>query len=102
MGVRLTWSTPAQQDLAELESYIGSDDPAAASAVVSQLLERVDRLREYPEMGPIIQEFRDRSVRHLVVGNYRILYRLSADRMELEVARIWHGARGKPEIHPTP
>jgi hypothetical protein len=33
-----------------------------------------------------------------VVNPYRIIYRLKKNENQIEILRVWHGARGEPHI----
>jgi len=50
-----------------------------------------DRLTSFPASGRVVREINDRDVREIIVGNYRLMYRISAD--EVEVWTVVHGAR---------
>ena len=38
------------------------------------------------------------NLREIVVKNYRVVYRVRHKDKLLEILRVWHGARGEPEI----
>ena len=43
-------------------------------------------------------EFGDALIREIIVGSYRVVYRLDNSQHLVEVIRSWHAARGTPEI----
>ncbi len=49
------------------------------------------RLEGNPRSGRVVPEVRDESVREVIHGNYRIVYRLRHD--VVEIATVFHGAR---------
>lgn len=59
---------------------------------------RADLLELHPEMGRIVPEYRDPKIRELIFRPYRIVYRLNDSRKVAEIARVWHAARGAPEL----
>jgi toxin ParE1/3/4 len=83
----------AQGDLAEIYDYISSDSPENAAAFVLTIEERVVSLVTMPERAPLIpeNELLGTGHRHLVHGNYRIIFRIQDD--SVFVLRIIHGAR---------
>ena len=51
----------------------------------------VERLERFPESGRIVPEKNEPSIREIILGNYRIVYRFRNDVAEL--LTIHHGAR---------
>ena len=47
-------------------------------------------MRRFPEMGWIVEELGDPTIREIVFDRYRILYRYAK---QVEVLRIWPGAK---------
>lgn len=74
------------------------DDPGAAVQTGSAIFHKVDLLREHPLLGRIVPERRRASLREVIHPPYRIVYRFQKPAASIEVLRIWHGARGKPQI----
>jgi plasmid stabilization system protein ParE len=58
----------------------------------------VDTLAKFPEIGRIVPERNQPHLREIVVRPYRIVYRLRKFEKLIEILRVWHGARGKPEL----
>jgi plasmid stabilization system protein ParE len=98
MAVHLIWSFLAQGDLAEIVAYIRKDNPAAAKTLAESLVKQVDLLADFPQMGRIVPEREDPLVREIIHRNYRIIYRYIPSSNRLEIARVWHAARGEPEL----
>ena len=98
MGYRVALSPSARRDLQDVVRYISLDSPERAVAFGQFLLGSVKRLAEFPELGRIVPEFDDPSIREIVVRNYRVIYRLDEGDFRLDVVRFWHGARGIPDI----
>jgi plasmid stabilization system protein ParE len=51
----------------------------------------VERLESFPQSGRVVPEKKDPQVREILLGNYRIIYRLREHMAEL--LTIHHGAR---------
>ncbi len=68
-----------------------------ARVFTERLLAAAGRLREFPLSGRVVPEKRRDDVREVFVRNYRIVYRVGADLVE--ILTIHHGARllGDPE-----
>jgi toxin ParE1/3/4 len=89
--VRILWSPLADSQVDDAVAFIAADDPAAALAWLERLLERVKSLADYPDLGRVVPELQRDDVREILVGPYRVMYRRSAD--EVEIAAVRHGAR---------
>jgi toxin ParE1/3/4 len=89
--MRVLWTEEAERRLEEIESHVAADNPAAAIALVERILSRASALAGFPEMGRRVPEIGVESVRELVEGNYRIVYRLDAKR--IEVITVFEGHR---------
>jgi plasmid stabilization system protein ParE len=49
------------------------------------------RLADYPESGRVVPEVGSESLRELIIGRYRVIYRYRAP--IVEIATVLHGAR---------
>lgn len=58
---------------------------------VVDVIEAVDRLVDFPKSGRIVPELSNSAVREVILGNYRIVYRLAGQ--SVHVLTIFHGAR---------
>jgi len=98
MGYQVAFSPSARRDLGDIVRYISLDSPERAMLFGQFLISSIKRLSDFPEMGRILPEFDDPSIREIVVRSYRIIYRVDHGEHRVDVARFWHGARGAPEI----
>jgi plasmid stabilization system protein ParE len=51
----------------------------------------IERLENFPQSGRVVPEKNDPQIREILLGNYRIIYRLRKDVAEL--LTLHHGAR---------
>jgi addiction module RelE/StbE family toxin len=98
MGVKVILTGPARDDLGEIVKFISRDNPDAALRTGNALIERIENLGNFPYLGRVVPELRSENCRELVSAPYRIIYRVSEEKKVIEVLRIWHAARGEPEI----
>jgi plasmid stabilization system protein ParE len=63
-----------------------------------ELISETDRLQEFPELGRIVPEYRNDHIREIIFRTYRIVYRVDDERASCEIARVWHSARGIPQL----
>jgi toxin ParE1/3/4 len=98
MAYRLTWAPSARLDLRELASYIAESHPMAAAGFVRQVFHAVEHLADFPQAGRVVPEFDDPNIREVIRRPCRIVYRVKAEERIVEIARIWHAARGMPQL----
>lgn len=98
MAHKLIWSPAARDDLRDIVAFIARDSRARAEAFGYRLISETDRLQEFPEIGRVVPEYRVPTIRELIVRSYRIVYRLDHDKKLVEIVRVWHAARGTPDI----
>ena len=79
----VVWTRQARARLAAIEDYIAQDDPEAAARWTNRLVQRTKALGAFPESGRRIPERATSLLREVVVGNYRIVYRVGAKRIEV-------------------
>jgi plasmid stabilization system protein ParE len=84
----LNWSPLAINRLSEVARYIALDNPVAAERWVKKVFARVEKLAEFPERGRMVPEVGDKTIREIIMGNYRIIYRLK-DR-EISILTLRH------------
>lgn len=98
MAYQIIWSPLARDDLREIIRYISRDNPERARAFAVRLISHADMLQEQPESGRVVPEHRVQHIREVIFRPYRIVYRVNHQRKLVEIARVWHAARGTPEI----
>ena len=81
--------------------YISLDSPERAVTFGQFLVSNAKRLADFPELGRVVPEFDDPSIREIIVRSYRVIYRVDHGDCRVDVARFWHGERGTPEIEGT-
>ena len=75
------WTEPALQELDAIAEYIAMDNPAAASHLVQKVLDKTERLEDFPESGRIPPELPKSVYRELVVPPCRVFYREDGQRL---------------------
>ena len=98
MAFKLIWSPTARLDLKDIAAFIAEDSASAAERFVRSLFEAVERLADSPESGRIVPEFGDPAIREVIRKPCRIVYRVNSKKRMIEIARVWHAARGAPDI----
>lgn len=92
--MRILWSPLAMDRVAEIAEYIALDNPSAAENWVNTVFEKVEELKKFPEIGRVVPEVNNKSIRELIYGNYRIIYRV--EETTLSVLAVRHGKQILP------
>ena len=71
--------------------YIAQDSLEYAISFYAQISEKVEILIQFPKMGRIVPEFDDPNIRELILRNYRLIYRISGE--NIQILRLIHGSR---------
>jgi len=98
MACKLIWSPASRDDLRDIVRFIARDNIPRGESFAYELMGRTDILEEHPEAGRIVPEYRSRRIREIIFRPYRIVYRLDIQRKLVEIARVWHAARGTPPV----
>ena len=98
MDYQVRLSRSARSDIQDIVLYISIDDSDQALRFGSFLIQQIKKLRQFPELGRVVPEFDDESIREIIVRAYRIVYRVNHQTLSIEVIRFWHAGRGMPEI----
>ena len=91
---RVVWTQPARDDLREVRAYIAQDSERYAHLVVTRLVSAVRRLRDYPLSGRVVPELGRPTIREVIDGSYRIVYRVTPD--AVQILAVVHDTRRFP------
>jgi addiction module RelE/StbE family toxin len=91
--VRIVWTLQAVNDLESIFDFISRDSLKYARIQIIRIRERVKFLKKYPEAGRIVPEIGDKTIRELILGNYRIIYRFNKHSALAEIITIHHSAK---------
>jgi plasmid stabilization system protein ParE len=87
----IRWTQEALRWLREIRNHIARDNPEAARRTAAGILDRVEVLRSFPQIGQRYEGVTHREVRILLYGHYRIAYLVTEDR-DVKLLGIFHGA----------
>jgi toxin ParE1/3/4 len=88
--VKIRLAKPAEQDLEEIEAYISLDNPAAALRTVARVLEAIEYLLQFPNMGRVGRLV---DTRELIVSGTPFIVIYQIRRPNIDVLRILHASR---------
>lgn len=79
-------------DLNDIAEYISNDSVFYAELQVQKLINRTDILENFPLIGRIVPELNLKSVREIIEGNYRIIYRV-VNKSMIHILTFHHSRR---------
>jgi addiction module RelE/StbE family toxin len=95
----IVWTLQAIEDVEAIRTYIARDSPHYAALVAERIVESVERLKQFPRSGRMVPEVAQEAYREVILGNYRIVYRLVGD--QAEILTVVHSARLLPDLGTT-
>lgn len=93
--MEVIWTKQAIRMVNEFVDYIAQDDYETAEQWAVELMSQTDKLAEHPRIGRVIPEYNEETLRELIVGNYRLPYRVKEDGIYIEA--VWHVRQIPPE-----
>lgn len=88
---RIVWSRQALEDLEAIGEFIARDSARYAATMVERLTSATERLQRFPQSGRVVPEVGDPELREVLVGSYRVIYRVRGE--GIGIVTVLHGAR---------
>jgi len=98
MAFQIIWSHTAVEDLKGIVQYIALDDPDAAAKLADRIIHRIETASKLPFSNRLVPEKAEEPIREVILKPYRLIYHVDSNRNVIHILRIWHAARGIPEI----
>ncbi|MFN8715036.1 MAG: type II toxin-antitoxin system RelE/ParE family toxin [Bacteroidota bacterium] len=90
--VEVKWTRQAIGDVDSIAKYIATDSIKYAEIQVNRFFESAQILYNQPKAGRIVPEYNKVSLREIIIGNYRLVYKIvSAHR--IDILTVHHSAR---------
>ncbi len=81
--MKVVWSKESLRQLIEIEQFISRDSPDRAVKFINKLIDRGEKVKDYPYKGRIVPEFSINEIREVFEKTYRIVYKISKDQIEI-------------------
>jgi toxin ParE1/3/4 len=98
--MKIRWTHPALGSLRNLHDYIAKDSEVYASNFIQRIILAAEKLTDFPRLGRVVPEADEETIRELLYQNYRIIYRIKGDL--IEILTVIHGRRDLGSFKPTP
>jgi len=86
--MEVIWTKQAIRMVNEFVDYIAQDDYETAEQWALELMSQTDKLAEHPRIGRVVPEYNEETLRELILGNYRLPYRIKENGIYIEA--VWH------------
>ncbi len=96
--MKIFWTKEALLRLQEIEDYISRDNHIVAIEFVDKLISVTETLIDYPEKGRIVPELSFENIRELIHKNYRIVYLIKKNSIDILTVFEGHQLLKKEEI----
>lgn len=96
--MKLLWTKEALLCLQEIEEYISNDNPVVAIEFVDKLISFAETILDNPEKGRIVPELSLDNIRELLHKNYRIVYLVKKNSVDILTVFEGHQLLKKEEI----
>jgi plasmid stabilization system protein ParE len=88
----ILFAESAVADLEELKDWYSEQRvPDTGAKIVAEIIEKVEALRDHPDMGRIVPEFDQHFLRELIHLPFRIVYLREPSRVR--VVRLWRSEK---------
>lgn len=89
--MKVLWTRESLEQLVDIEMFIAKDNPIIAQQFVEHLIEKGESLSRNPRIGRIVPEISNKNLREIIIKNYRLVYRLQKDK--IEILTVFEGHR---------
>ena len=89
--MKVRWTRNAAADLADIVGFVAEDNPKAAAALAQKIKDTVRKAERFPRSGRVVPEIGNDRIREIIVGHYRIIYRLASK--SLQILSVFEGHR---------
>ena len=83
------WSFPAKEDLRRIHDYISIDSKFYAKKISQDIVEKTEKLNDFPKCGRVVPEIGDPKIREIIIYSYRLVYEINPT--VTEILGIIHG-----------
>ncbi len=88
---KVIWTEKSIQDLLNIKEYISEDSKDRAELWITELYNSGEKLVDLPLRGRIVPELKQEHIRELLIDNYRLVYRIKKN--SVEILTVFEGHR---------
>lgn len=96
--MKILWTKESLIRLQEIEEYISRDNPVTVIKFINKLIEIAESLVDNPKLGRVVPELSLENIRELLYKNYRIVYLVKKNTIDILTVFEGHRLLKKQEI----
>ena len=77
--MKLIWTQTSIEEIESIVDYISLDKPQAALTWAKSVFEKEKDILKFPMSGRVVPEFGKSNIREIIVGNYRLIYKIEPE-----------------------
>ena len=98
--MKVAWAGPAIIDVRSIKDYVAKDSQVYAERLAERIVQAAESLQALPLRGRVVPEAQHENIRELLLGSYRIIYRVETARVL--IMTVIHSARDLTQLDPKP
>lgn len=91
--MKIIFSFVAKSNLIEFVKFIAYDKPMAAKYWAKKNKREILKLKDFPKFGRVVPEYGEESIREIVSGQYRIVYKIDEKKETIVILTIHHSKK---------
>ncbi len=91
--MKIHFTTRSRSDILDIVYYISQDNPQAAGEWANSIFDSVKSLKKIPELGRIVPEYSEDTIREIIKDQYRIVYKIDQLKKEIYILTVHHSKR---------
>ena len=89
--MKVVWSETSISQIRIYAKIIEGDKPKAAAKWINEIFSKEGDIAEFPLLGRVVPEYQKTSIREIIHGNFRIIYKIQD--AEILVATVQNSKR---------
>ncbi len=90
--VKVNWTFKALEDIGAIAEHVAQYATKYAEQLVEDFFSKGDLLSNFPRMGRVVPEMKNKDIRELIHKSYRIIYYI-VDATHIDVLTVHHSSR---------
>ncbi len=85
----IVWTTQARRELWEVVDGLVLERPSVVKSWLDEVTRAMDHLQVFPEIGRVVPEFHQATIREIILSPYRIIYRVKSKERILQILTVF-------------
>ena len=86
-------TSSAKQDMYDIVKFIVSDNPKAAREWLDSIVEYIEKISSFPNMGRIVPEYNENTIREIIHDQHRIVYKINENDQIIYIIAVHHSKK---------